>query len=107
MSAVIPTSVALALVPSFMGESTIRKSLKKEFNGPEVFGKQFFGDRFNAKDVVSYKPDTTIDQRTELTIGGSKFELIPVHGGETHDAMLIYLPDEKVMFLGDVIMPYL
>src|SRR5207247_10765114 len=28
-------------------------------------------------------------------------------GGETNDAMLIYLPDERVMFMGDVIMPYL
>src|SRR5207247_1736610 len=43
----------------------------------------------------------------DLNIGGSKFELIPVRGGETHDAMLIYLPDERVMFMGDVIMPYL
>jgi alkyl sulfatase BDS1-like metallo-beta-lactamase superfamily hydrolase len=48
-----------------------------------------------------------IDTQTNLTIGGSNFELIPAHGGETHDAMLIYLPDERVMFVGDVIMPYL
>ena len=50
---------------------------------------------------------STIDNRTDLNIGGSKFELIPARGGETHDAMLIYLPEEKVMFMGDVIMPYL
>jgi alkyl sulfatase BDS1-like metallo-beta-lactamase superfamily hydrolase len=56
---------------------------------------------------VSYKPDVAIDNRTNLNIGGSNFELIPARGGETHDAMLIYLPDEKVMFMGDVIMPYL
>jgi alkyl sulfatase BDS1-like metallo-beta-lactamase superfamily hydrolase len=43
----------------------------------------------------------------ELTIGGSKVELIPAHGGETRDAMLIYLPEERVMFMGEVIMPYL
>ena len=49
----------------------------------------------------------TIDNRTDMNIGGSKFELIPVRGAETHDAMLIYLPDERVMFMGDVIMPYL
>jgi alkyl sulfatase BDS1-like metallo-beta-lactamase superfamily hydrolase len=56
---------------------------------------------------VSYKPDVAIDNRTEVNIGGSTFELIPAHGGETHDAMLVYLPEEKVMFMGDVIMPYL
>src|SRR5262244_2831027 len=76
-------------------------------NGPAFFGKQFFGERFSTDDVLSYRPDITIDKRTDLNIGGSKFELIPVRGGETHDAMLIYLTDEKVMFMGDVIMPYL
>jgi glyoxylase-like metal-dependent hydrolase (beta-lactamase superfamily II) len=93
--------------PKFYGRGNYQEEFEKEFNGPEVFGKQFFGERFNPKDVLSYKPDITIDKRTDLTIGGSKFELIPARGGETHDAMLIYLPDEKVMFMGDVIMPYL
>src|SRR5499425_609978 len=39
--------------------------------------------------------------------GSSSSETDSARGGETHDAMLIYLPDEKVMFMGDVIMPYL
>jgi glyoxylase-like metal-dependent hydrolase (beta-lactamase superfamily II) len=93
--------------PKFYGRGNYQEEFEKEFNGPEVFGKQFFGERFSPEDVLSYKPDTAIDTRTDLTIGGSKFELIPARGGETHDAMLIYLPDEKIMFMGDVIMPYL
>jgi glyoxylase-like metal-dependent hydrolase (beta-lactamase superfamily II) len=93
--------------PKFYGRGNYQEEFEKEFNGPEVFGKRFFGERFSPEDVLSYKPDTTIDNRTDLNIGGSKFELIPVRGGETQDAMLIYLPDEKVMFMGDVIMPYL
>src|SRR5262244_2895952 len=93
--------------PKFYGRGNYQEEFEKEFNGPEVFAKQFFGERFSSEDVLSYKPDITIDNRTDLNIGGSKFELIPVRGGETHDAMLIYLPDEKVMFMGDVIMPYL
>jgi glyoxylase-like metal-dependent hydrolase (beta-lactamase superfamily II) len=93
--------------PKFYGRGNYQEEFEKEFNGPEVFGKQFFGERFNPEDVLSYKPDTTIDKRTDLNIGGSKFELIPARGGETHDAMLIYLPDDKIMFMGDVIMPYL
>src|SRR5260221_854638 len=47
-----------------------------------------------------------IDGRTDVTIGGTRVELIPVHGGETHDAMFIHLPDQGVMFVGDFIMPY-
>jgi glyoxylase-like metal-dependent hydrolase (beta-lactamase superfamily II) len=93
--------------PQFYGRGNYQEEFEKEFNGPDVFAKQFFGERFSAEDVLSYKPDITIDNRTDLNVGGSKVELIPARGGETHDAMLIYLPDEKVMFMGDVIMPYL
>src|SRR5499427_1602219 len=93
--------------PKFYGRGNYQEEFEKEFNGPDIFGKPFFGERFSPEDVRSYKPDMTIDNRTDMNIGGSKFELIPVRGGETHDAMLIYLPDERVMFMGDVIMPYL
>jgi glyoxylase-like metal-dependent hydrolase (beta-lactamase superfamily II) len=93
--------------PKFYGRENYQEDFEQQMNGPDVFGKQFFGERFSTDDVFSYKPDTMIDKRTELSIGGTKFELLPARGGETHDAMLIYLPDEKVMFMGDVIMPYL
>jgi len=93
--------------PKFYGRSNYQEEFNKEFNEPDVFGKQFFGERFSTEDVLSYKPDVAIDSRTDLNIGGTKLELIPVRGGETHDAILIYLPEEKVMFMGDVIMPYL
>ena len=93
--------------PKFYGRGNYQEEFEKQSNGPGVFGKQFFGERFSPEDFLSYKPDVAIDNRTDLTVGGSKFELIPARGGETHDAMLVYLPDERVMFMGDVIMPYL
>src|ERR1700745_2004752 len=76
-------------------------------NAGDIFRKQFFGTRFNFDDVRSFKPDVTIDRRTEVKIAGTRIELIPVRGGETHDAMFIHLPDLGVMFVGDFIMPYL
>ena len=76
-------------------------------NAGDIFRKQFFGTRFNFDDVRSFKPDVTIDRRTEVKIAGTRIELIPVQGGETHDAMFIHLPDLGVMFVGDFIMPYL
>jgi glyoxylase-like metal-dependent hydrolase (beta-lactamase superfamily II) len=93
--------------PRFYGRENYHEEFEREFNGPGTFAKQFFGDKFNVDDVISYKPDVTIDTRKDVEIGGSKFELIPIHGGETRDAMLVYLPEEKVMFMGDCIMPYL
>jgi glyoxylase-like metal-dependent hydrolase (beta-lactamase superfamily II) len=93
--------------PRLYGRGNYQEEFEREFNGPGTFAKQFFGEKFNIDDVTSYKPDMAIDTRTDVEIGGSKFELIPIHGGETHDAMLIYLPEEKVMFMGDCIMPYL
>lgn len=98
---------SLSSHPKFYGRGNYQEEVEKEFSGPGVFAKQFFGEQFNPNNVLSYKPDVATDSRTDLTIGGSKFELIPAHGGETHDAMLIYLPDERVMFAGDVMMPYL
>src|SRR5262249_55809864 len=48
-----------------------------------------------------------IDRETELTIGGTRFRLVPIAGGETNDAMFVYLPQASVLFAGDFIMPYL
>ena len=93
--------------PRFYGRGNYRENFEREFNGPGIFAKQFFGEKFSIDDVTSYKPDVAIDTRTNVEIGGSKFELIPIHGGETRDGMFIYLPEEKVMFMGDCIMPYL
>jgi glyoxylase-like metal-dependent hydrolase (beta-lactamase superfamily II) len=76
-------------------------------NAPGLFGQRFFGSRFSLEDVQSFKPDITIDRHTEMKIGGTRIEFIPVEGGETRDALLIHLPDHGVMFVGDFIMPYL
>ena len=91
----------------FYARSNYQEELARDFDAPGNFGEQFFGERFSLDDVRSFKPDVMINGRTDLKIGGTRIELIPVHGGETHDAMLIYLPDQSVMFVGDFIMPYL
>jgi glyoxylase-like metal-dependent hydrolase (beta-lactamase superfamily II) len=91
----------------FYARSNYQEEITRGVDAPGIFGKQFFGERFSLDDVRSFKPDVTIDARTDLKIGGTRIELIPVHGGETHDAMFIHLPDQGVMFVGDFIMPYL
>ena len=44
---------------------------------------------------------------TRLSVGGTDFVLYPTTGGETSDALMVYLPESGVLFAGDVLMPYL
>ena len=91
----------------FYARENYREELSTVLNAPGRFDEIFFGSRFNLEDVRSFEPDTTIDRPTEIKIGGTRIELIPVQGGETRDALFVHLPDYRVMFVGDFIMPYL
>jgi glyoxylase-like metal-dependent hydrolase (beta-lactamase superfamily II) len=87
--------------------SNYKEEVQRDLDAPAIFAKRCFGERFSFDDVRSFKPDVMIDRRTELKIGRTRIELIPVQGGETHDAMFIYLQDQGTMFVGDFIVPYL
>jgi glyoxylase-like metal-dependent hydrolase (beta-lactamase superfamily II) len=91
----------------FYARENYREELSTVLNAPGRFGPIFFGSRFNLEDVRSFKPNITIERHQEIMIGGTRIEFIPVQGGETRDALFIYLPDHSVMFVGDFIMPYL
>jgi glyoxylase-like metal-dependent hydrolase (beta-lactamase superfamily II) len=54
----------------------------------------------------SVEPDRLISERMSLIVGDTEFELIPIRGGETQDALMVYLPASGVLFAGDVLMPY-
>jgi len=84
-----------------------REEISRSIGAPQGFAKRFFGERFELGDVASFKPDVTIDRPIELKIGGTRFELIPVEGGETDDALFIHVPDHGTLFVGDFIMPFL
>ena len=52
-------------------------------------------------------PDQLVTDVTPLSIGGTEFVLYPTPGGETADALMVYLPASGVLLAGDVMMPYL
>ncbi len=52
------------------------------------------------------EPDRLISERTSVVVGDTEFVLLPVRGGETPDALMVYLPASGVLFAGDVLMPY-
>jgi len=69
------------------------------------------GAGFGSGDADARPADITVDQlitgETKLAIGGTDFVLYPTSGGETSDALMVYLPASGVLFTGDVMMPYL
>ncbi len=68
--------------------------------------KWFFGTRYTPDNIAGYRPDRTVSARTAIDIGGTRFELIPVDGGETRDALFVHVPEYSTTFVGDFIMPF-
>jgi glyoxylase-like metal-dependent hydrolase (beta-lactamase superfamily II) len=72
----------------------------RHYSPPELIGA-------NASPDSDVEPDRLIGERTSLVVGDSEFVLIPIRGGETADALMVYLPASGLLFAGDVLMPYL
>jgi glyoxylase-like metal-dependent hydrolase (beta-lactamase superfamily II) len=66
---------------------------------------EWFGER--AEGGYDVAPDRLIAEPETLTVGGVELVLYPVRGGETSDGLLIHLPQHELLFVGDVLMPYL
>ena len=48
-----------------------------------------------------------VSEPVSFSVGGTDLVLFPAAGGETADALMVYLPASGVLFTGDVMMPYL
>jgi glyoxylase-like metal-dependent hydrolase (beta-lactamase superfamily II) len=57
----------------------------------------------NAPDARQAKPtpDILFDDRFQFELGGIRFELLSVPGGETTDSVCIWLPDNAIAFTGN------
>lgn len=66
--------------------------------------RDFFGNA--TPGLLEVQPTHLVGQVENLLIGGTRLTLYPVHGGETDDALLIQLPDNGTVFVGDAFMPY-
>ncbi len=98
---------SLKPVPRFYARENFGEEIAIGASGPTPRFQSFFGSRFRIEDVEDFRPDVTIAERREISIGGTRFVLEPASGGETRDALLVFLPEEGVMFVGDILMPYL
>ncbi|MGD8607088.1 MAG: SCP2 sterol-binding domain-containing protein, partial [Myxococcales bacterium] len=55
------------------------------------------------QDVPS--PDLTFEDRHDLEVGGRRFVLLSTPGGETVDSCVVWLPDEGILFTGNLFGP--
>ncbi|MDM4140741.1 MULTISPECIES: alkyl sulfatase dimerization domain-containing protein [Mycobacterium] len=51
------------------------------------------------------EPTTTFDRRHTFTVGGRTFELAWTPGGETTDALVVWLPEDRILFTGNLFGP--
>lgn len=98
---------SLEPAPKFIGRANYASELARDAAANPAMLKRFFGTDFDLADVLAYRPDVTVDKPTDLVVGGTRVQLRPTRGGETDDAMLVYLPEHGVLFAGDILMPYL
>ena len=82
------------------------EELRRVIGTPPPFD-YFFGTRFDLEQVSAFQPGRTVAERQEIVIGGTRFELIPIEGGETPDGLFVHLPQHSVLFAADFIMPYI
>lgn len=68
----------------------------------------YMGVTFQPDNVRSYEADRAVERDAEFTAGGTAIRLIlpPCGGGETPDGMLVYLPQYRVLYGGDFIVPW-
>jgi alkyl sulfatase BDS1-like metallo-beta-lactamase superfamily hydrolase len=51
------------------------------------------------------EPTTTFDRHHEMTVGGRRLELTWTPGGETTDALVVWLPEDRILFSGNLFGP--
>jgi glyoxylase-like metal-dependent hydrolase (beta-lactamase superfamily II) len=52
-----------------------------------------------------FPPDILVDDRYAFELGGRRFEVLSTPGGETRDAMVVWLPNDKVAIVGNLFGP--
>ena len=59
----------------------------------------------DTKEIVPRPPDVTLDGRLTLQLGGREIQLHFFGRGHTGGDVVVFLPDEKLVFTGDLLLP--
>ena len=63
------------------------------------------GNNFPPATDFPIEPDVLVQWRHSMQVGERRFELFSVPGGETLDALCVWLPEEKIVFTGNLFGP--
>lgn len=88
-----------------IGNNQFKSVLERATRIPKY--KQFRSESYSNSWLEGFAYSLEVDQNKTLIIGGTHIDLEVVVGNETEDALFISLPKQKVLFVGDVLMPYL
>jgi glyoxylase-like metal-dependent hydrolase (beta-lactamase superfamily II) len=66
-----------------------------------------FGSGDSRPEPAAIQPGQLVSEPATVSVGGTELRLYPTTGGETGDALMVYLPASGLLFAGDVMMPYL
>jgi alkyl sulfatase BDS1-like metallo-beta-lactamase superfamily hydrolase len=70
----------------------------------KMFG-QITGPVRDIVPTAEVSPDILIDQHHTFELGGRRFEIHATPGGETRSAVIVWLPDEKIVIVGNLFGP--
>ena len=64
------------------------------------------GERADIRDqLVEAELDILFDDRYSFSLGGREFELLATPGGESRDSLVVWLPQDKILFTGNLFGP--
>jgi alkyl sulfatase BDS1-like metallo-beta-lactamase superfamily hydrolase len=105
-------------VPAFLEPGTTVIAQRKFTDTCEFFsaldpyirrrsGKLWGGTIKNREQIVIPKvlPDTLVDERHSFALGGRQFTVISTPGGESPDAVVVWMPNERIVFTGNLFGP--
>lgn len=62
-------------------------------------------DRKPDKPRRPFTPAIEVDDRFEFSLGGRRFVILTVPGGEALDGLAVWMPDERIVFIGNLLGP--
>ncbi|WP_204591234.1 MBL fold metallo-hydrolase [Chryseomicrobium aureum] len=81
-------------------DERVREGVEIEFCAKAI--KEEYKDH---RDIKVTLPDSTIDKKAEIYLGGVTCIVQHVGGDHAEDSVVVYIPEEKILFLGDCIYP--